>query len=159
MQDNHILLPKNLLPHKPPMVLISNVLNYSIEDKFLVANVLINKSDVFFDTTINGVPSYIGLEYMAQSIGCFSGIYDLSSPRKKDPRIGFIMGTRNFKNFINVFSLNRSYTIEVKEILFEEEIASFECKIFDDEEKLCQEAILNAYRPLNLNKFLTSMEN
>ncbi len=153
------LLPQNLLPHAMPMVFISNVISYSLEKKCLKSNVTIKDSDVFFDSKISGVPSYVGLEYMAQTIACFSGVYNLTFSPNKKSNIGLILGTRHFKTFIDVFSLNETYTIDINENFFDEEIASFECKIFNKDNMFCQEAVLNAYRPKDIKKFLDTMEN
>ena len=59
-----------VLPHKPPMILIDDVLEYNIEERSVSAIVNINEDKLFFDKSINGVHSTVGIEFMAQTIGC-----------------------------------------------------------------------------------------
>lgn len=53
-----------ILPHNPPMILIDDVLEYDLNAKILTAVVTINEEMLFFDKTINGVSSLIGIEFM-----------------------------------------------------------------------------------------------
>ena len=61
-----------ILPHNPPMILIDDVLEYDLNAKILTAVVTINEEMLFFDKTINGVSSLIGIEFMPQADGCYS---------------------------------------------------------------------------------------
>lgn len=143
-----------LLPHKPPMILLSDVITESQTPDGITTKVTITEQDVFYDATLQGTASYIALEYMAQSIGVFAGLYDLSKVPPRQPSVGFILGTRKFKTYIPVFKVNETYFIRIKQELFDSEMVSFDCSIYDCADKLCTEAVINAYRPQDLKTFM-----
>ena len=87
---------KKILPHKPPMILIDDVIDYSIEEKWLKSCVTIRKDCLFFDNQLNGIDSVIGIEYMAQTIGCFAHL----QKHLEEPQIGFLLGTRLYNKAI-----------------------------------------------------------
>ena len=69
--DNKDYLEK-ILPHKKPMILIDDVVGYNIGEGWLKSIVTINKDCTFYDEKLGGVPSVVGIEYMAQTIGCYA---------------------------------------------------------------------------------------
>ena len=145
--------PAELLPHQSPMIFISDVLSFDLKEGALVARTHIQKSDVLYQAALNGVPSYAALEYMAQSIGCFVGLYDLENGRK--PGVGFVLGSRKLQIYHPVFLLNEDYDIRVKVLFCDENLASFECIMYN--EKTNEEfanAIINAYRPDDIDTFM-----
>lgn len=132
------------LPHKKPMILIDHVVSFG--DDFIQTNVSINKSSVFFDG--KGVPSYIALEYMAQSIAAWSGLK--ASSMNEPPKIGFLLGTRKLVLNVPFFKENEKLDIYGKQKYSDGELASFECWIEHKNIKYA-EAILNVYQPINIS--------
>ena len=130
-----------VLPHEEPMILIDDIIGYSIEEKWLKTCVTIREDSLFFDKTLNGVDSVVGIEYMAQTIGCYAYF------RKKlsEPKIGFLLGTRLYNNAIKTFELGKTYYILVKEV-FVAEIYSFECFIYNDKDEEVASATINVYQ-------------
>jgi len=130
-----------ILPHKEPMILIDDVVDYSIDEKWLKSVVTIREDSLFFDKSINGIDSVIGIEYMAQTIGCYAYL------RKQlaEPKIGFLLGTRLYNNLIKVFELGKTFYIFVKEV-FVSEIYSFECFIYNEGNEEVASATINVYQ-------------
>jgi predicted hotdog family 3-hydroxylacyl-ACP dehydratase len=80
-----------LLPHQGPAVLIDEVLNDSENSISVAANV--TREHPFFVTS-HGVPSWVGIELMAQAIAAHAG---LSGRRlRRPPRVGMLLGTRRY---------------------------------------------------------------
>ena len=90
---------------------------------------------------LKGIDSVIGIEYMAQTIGCYAYYRN----GEKSPKFGYLLGTRLFNNSIEKFELNKIYTILVKEV-FVAEIYSFECFIYNEEDDEIASATLNVYQ-------------
>ena len=130
-----------ILPHEEPMILIDDVLEYSIEEKCLKACVTITEDCMFYDKTINGVDSALGIEYMAQTIGCYAFL----RKKLKKPKIGFLLGTRLYNNAIDKFELGKTYYILVKEV-FVAEIFSFECFIYNENNEEIASSTINVYQ-------------
>ena len=145
--NNKAYLEK-ILPHKRPMILIDDILEYSIEGKWLKAIVTINSDSLFYDKNINGISSIIGIEYMAQTIGC----YVYFRRKQTEPKVGFLLGTRLYNNKLEKFSLGETYKIKVEEVYYNDDIASFECTINDKNSNEIASATINAYQGDEIEK-------
>ena len=130
-----------ILPHKEPMILIDDVIGYSVEEKWLKSCVTITENSLFYNKELKGIDSVVGIEYMAQTIGC----YAFFRKKLKKAQIGFLLGTRLYNNAIEVFELGKTYTILVKEV-FVSDIYSFECFIYNDKEEEVASATINVYQ-------------
>ena len=64
-----------IVPHSGKMSLLDRVVDYNFEKLEIHAEVDIGPGSMFFDNDIDGIPVWIGFEYMAQSISALSGIY------------------------------------------------------------------------------------
>lgn len=133
-----------ILPHKEPMILLDDVVDYSLEGKWLKSCVTIREDSMFFDKELNGIDSMVGIEYMAQTIGCYAFL------RKNltKPQIGFLLGTRLYNNAVKKFELGKTYYILVKKI-FVAEIFSFECFIYNEKNVEIASATVNVYNDEN----------
>ena len=130
-----------ILPHDEPMILIDDIIDYSMDEKWLKACVTIKKDNILYSEKLEGVDSIAGIEYMAQTIGCYAYF------RKKQtkPQIGFLLGTRLYNNAIGKFELNKTYYILVKEV-FVSEIYSFECFIYNENNDEVASATINVFQ-------------
>lgn len=144
--------PEDLLPHRSPMVLVSRVVAFDADRHSLVAETDISPESLFYDGELGGVPAYLSIEYMAQTIGCFAGYWDLSQTPPIPPRVGFVLGTRKFCTSCDVLAPG-CYRITVKEQFFDNEIASFSAEVSDVDGNVVCSASLNAFRPANLDVF------
>ena len=140
---------EKILPHNHPMILIDDIKEINIDERYLIAEVVISEDKVFFDKSINGVPYLSGIEYMAQTIGC----YAFYRAQRTEPKLGFLLGTRSYKNNIEKFENGKTYSIKVSEIYGDSELVSFDCLIYNDEEE-CARAVINAYQPENAEEYL-----
>ena len=135
-----------ILPHEEPMILIDDVVDYNIDERWLKTCVTISEDSLFYDNKLKGIDSVVGIEYMAQSIGC----YAFFRKKQAEPKIGFLLGTRLYNNAISKFELGKTYYIKVMEV-FVAEIYSFECFIYNDENEEIASATINVYQDNNGN--------
>lgn len=116
-----------LIPHRPPMLLISKLINVSANAA--CASVTITTHSPFYCQGL-GVPSWIGLEYMGQTAALIGGHQQKLEAAK--PQIGFLLGTRAYHTEHEYFSENCVLMIECQEkAAVGEGLAQFECRIFD----------------------------
>lgn len=144
----------DILPHNSPMILIDRVLEYDLSEKYLVSEVVIKEESIFFDKSIEGVSSTVGIEFMAQTIGC----YAYFNNGCKTPKIGFLLGSRLYNTGIETFKKDETYTIKVKEIFTDEQIVAFDCIIFDKDEEEVASATVNVYQSDDAERFFTENE-
>lgn len=143
---------KDILPHNPPMVLIDKVIDVNLEEKTLISEINIDENNIFFDKSINGIDSTVGIEFMAQTIGCYAFFKNNCKP----PKIGFLLGSRLFNTGIPIFKLNEKYTIKVKEIFTDEQIVAFDCIMYDRKNEEIASATINVFQAENAEEFITN---
>ena len=131
----------DLLPHAPPMVLLDSVL--SCDQGRVVTSVTISPARPFYSSD-EGVPSYVGLEYMAQTCGVYAGIEAIKHNQRV--RLGFLLGTRNYNATTGWFRNGDQLTIEAKELLRQDGMGVFDCQILRGDEVIAS-AQLNLYQP------------
>jgi len=141
-----------LLPHRPPMVLIDEVESFDAEEKRLVARVTIGKGQLFFDG--QGVPNWAALEYMAQTAAALVGCHDKHVVPGQPARPGLLLGTRKLDLKLERFEAGKTYRIVAENAFSDSDAASFACRIEDEAGETVATANLNAYRPPDMEKFL-----
>jgi len=136
MQGN--IIEKNellsIIPHKGKMVLLNRITAYDLENQTIEAEYDITKECIFYDPQIEGVPTWAGFEFIAQSIAAISGIREKS--KNKPPRLGFVLGLSQV--FINTpyFKLGSIVKIKTKEIENEYPIMYFTGELFVNDQKI-----------------------
>ncbi len=138
----------DLLPHKPPMVLLDTVLGW--DDDRLEAEVVIRPDSPFFRPG-KGVPVHVGIEYMAQACGVFAG---LEAKESEQPvRIGFLLGTRQYRANIDWFTAGMRLAITVTQVFRDGAMGVFDCSIMNADGALAS-AQLNVYQPEDAHTIL-----
>ena len=151
-------LAASCLPHSAPMVLIDEVLNVDMENQIVKTSVKIHDNKMFFNKEINGISPLVGIEFMAQTIGC----YAYFKAGKTIPKIGFLLGTRQYENSLEKFENSKTYVITAQEIYGDNELVSFECLIYnegEDEnpENYIAKATINAFQPKDAEKYIKEL--
>jgi len=141
---------EQVLPHDHPMILLDQLVGFSENNASCCCT--ITGQSLFFDTTLNGVPSYVGLEYMAQSIAAYANANELSQNRAVE--IGFLVSSRKYKCEFSVFKRGMVLTINVEKIYKDESgLSAFDCNIFIKDQQVSS-ARINVYQPENPKQFL-----
>lgn len=146
--------PVDLIPQKEPMAFITAIESIDFDAQKMVARVDVKDTDLLFQKNINGVPSCAALEYMAQSIACYIGAQDIHLTGITKAVAGFIMGSRDLHIALSKFNVNESYYIHVQSLFCDNNIASFECEIYDSNKTMVANGNLNAFRPDDINNFM-----
>ncbi|MBP3924037.1 hypothetical protein J6E39_02200 [bacterium] len=133
---------EKVLPHKHPMILIDDIVEVNLKNQYVISKVKITKDKIFFDK--DGISHLAGIEFMAQTIGCYAFFKNNQNP----PKIGFLLGTRLYENKLEKFEEGKTYFIKAVEIYGDNELVSFECFIYNDGVE-CAKAIVNAYQRLS----------
>ena len=131
-----------VLPHKNPMILLDDIIEVNLENKFVKTNFYVDNKKKFYNKTLKGIPSICGIEFMAQTIGC----YAFYSKKEKEPRIGFLLGSRLYNNSIDLFKENETYTVKAVEAYYDNDISAFDCFIYDKLEEEVASATINVYQ-------------
>ena len=140
---------ETLLPHRAPMILLSRAVDYS--DDFAQAEVLISEQSAFFDAALGGVPTWVGMEYMAQTIGIWAGHQQLS--RNKTVQAGFLLGCRSYTCNSAVFPAGCTLQLSAKPVYTDDTgLGAFDCEIRGD--NILATAQIKAFRPAQPRNFV-----
>ncbi len=91
-----------LLPHAGRMILLDRVTGY--DETTVEAELAVRPSNPFFEAG-KGIAAHIAIEWMAQACAAFVGLEAL---RNNQPvRVGFLLGTRNFRGGARLVSRRR----------------------------------------------------
>ena len=94
-----------------------------------------------------GVPAWVGIEYMAQTVAMYSGIQ--ARRAGEEIKIGFLLGTRRYTAMTEYFPLGSYLRIQAREEWQDGQMAVFDCRI--DEETCLAKARINVYQPQDVS--------
>lgn len=131
---------EKFIPQQPPMRLIDVIIE--VNDKLASCHATISENNIFYDATIQGVYSWVGVELMAQAAAVFASYQG----RKNEPQMGFLMSVRKFSSSVPYFKLHDALRIIAHKEYLEDNVGVFQCEIFLNH-KLIASANLNAFVP------------
>jgi predicted hotdog family 3-hydroxylacyl-ACP dehydratase len=131
-----------VLPHQGRMLLLDELIDVGPEH--VVCAVSIARDTMFCDG-VNGVPSWVGLEYMAQTAATYSGVEEARAGVR--PTIGLLLGSRRYRPEVPYFAIGSQLRVHAELILRDEtDLVAFACRIVEGERVLAH-ADVKAYRP------------
>jgi len=143
MSDRYDSEVLQLIPHRPPMLLINKIV--SLSSTTSQALVLMDEQTPFYHKG-KGVPSWIGLEYMGQSAALIAGFQQREGTSQ--PHLGFLIGSRKYRAELDYFDLTDNLLVSCEEAaLVGESLATFSCTITAQEsEHTVAHAMLSVFR-------------
>ena len=138
-----------VVPHSGLMSLLDEVVEYSEES--LTASVDIHPGVMFAES--QGVPGWVGIEYMAQTIAAHAGV--LQRLNNLEVKVGFLVGTRKFTCSHAYIPFGSKLLISVeKEFQADNGLGVFNCRIQCGD--ILMEAGLNVFQPDDVDEFLAN---
>lgn len=127
------------IPHQKPMVFLDTITN--VAENYIEATLEITSDLTFFQE--EGLPTWVSIEIMAQTISAYAGFQGHKSDRK--PRIGYLLGTRKMVLPIAFFELGKLLKIRAQREYSHEGLGQFLCEINYETYKIS--ALLSVYEP------------
>lgn len=142
-----------LLPHKAPMVLVDRLLSYDLQNLECRCAVAITSDCCFFEPGL-GVPSYVGVEYMAQTVGVLSGIQQRGQSTQA-PRLGFLLGFDLTRQQCEWFVPGQELVVAIRHEWGDQNLMQLNATIADAHDgRLLSEAKMNVFSPPDPDAFL-----
>lgn len=132
-----------LLPHSRSMILLDDAIDAG--DDWVLAGVRVAEDSRFYEPGF-GVPSWVGIEYMAQAVALYSGL--LAKRAGEEVKIGLLLGARRYEAHTDRFRLGSYLKVLVREEWQDGQMGAFDCHI--EAELRLAEARLNVFRPNDL---------
>jgi predicted hotdog family 3-hydroxylacyl-ACP dehydratase len=130
---------RELLPHDPPMVLLDRIVSF--DEATLSAEVDISRDSMFCGD--DGVPGWVGIEYMAQAVAAHAGYK--AHLEGDAPTIGYLLGTRAYKSSVRTFPIGETLQVHIESLFVEMALGAFACHI--DMDETVATAKINVYQP------------
>lgn len=116
------------IPHRAPMLLLDELVE--VKDNGCVATLTIREDLPFMQD--EGLPSWVGIEIMAQTISMYGGIQERT--KGNTPKLGFLLGSKKFDMGQDFFAVGEQLRIEITlQFLNRHQIGMFDCAIVTDQ--------------------------
>ncbi|MDQ2076963.1 hypothetical protein [Marinimicrobium sp. ABcell2] len=142
------------LPHQPPMRMVERIISDSPEQTVTEAHVA--EDHVFFDPALGGVPSWAGLEYLAQTAAVWLGADCRRHNRPVEP--AFLVSSRHYSAETPVFGLAETLRTAVRPDLIDGPLVAFSGTIHNGRGDLLVEATFAAFQPEDPVAYLQASE-
>jgi predicted hotdog family 3-hydroxylacyl-ACP dehydratase len=139
-------IPKieQVIPQKEGMKLIDRIIEFS--DEQIVCESIIQKNNLFYDSKINGVYSWVGVEFMAQAIAAYAGCSKYQENTNNKHSIGFLLSVRKFSTTQDYFKCDDKLIIKAEKIYLSDGVGVFLGEIIINKKTIAS-AKLNTYQP------------
>jgi predicted hotdog family 3-hydroxylacyl-ACP dehydratase len=142
---------ESVVPHTGTMVLLDHIDFWNEQE--LQASVTVRADAPFADE--RGIPAWVGIELMAQSIGAFGGC---RARHGGNPvKIGFLVGSRRYTCSQSYFPVDAQLQVHVKEIIHGDNgLCVFECNLqgVGEHAGINATANINVFQPDDPEQFL-----
>jgi len=126
---------QTLIPHKGKMLLLDKIIDYDIEHS-IRAEYNVTESCIFYDPALDGVPAWVGFEFMAQAISALTGIRKRA--KGENPNIGFVLSIPSMRMEIPLFKNGSLVEVRVKESDCTDMIYTFEGEAYLENRKVME---------------------
>jgi len=126
---------QTLIPHKGKMLLLNRIIDYDIEHS-IRAEYNVTESCIFYDPVLDGVPAWVGFEFMAQAISALTGIRKRA--KRETQKIGFILSVPSMRMEVPSFKNGSLIEVRVKESDCTDMIYTFEGEAFLENRKVME---------------------
>lgn len=133
-----------IVPHEGKMVLLERVLAHAADSTCCAVAI---DAQVLFRDPDGSIPSWVGIEYMAQCIAAHAGLLARAEGHK--PRVGFLVGSRSLRLHVERFCAGQTLSVSAVHLWGRGAgMATFQCRIEDAGTcALLAEARLSCYSP------------
>lgn len=136
-----------VVPHAGEMILLDSIEMFEAERITCVRT--IQPNGMFMDTD-GSLPSWVGVELMAQAIAAWAGCR--ARAEQRPVQLGFLLGTRHYACNVDAFPAGVHLRIEAEHAFHDEQgMGVFHCRI--EGPGIHAEARLNVYSPSDADAF------
>ena len=112
------------VPHRGAMNLLDSVVH--CDDQAIEARVRVPAEGLFLG--VDGMPAWVGIEYMAQAVAAWSGARARSGGGS--PRIGYLLGSRRYLAEVSAFEIGAELQVFAQcELMGVNGLGMFDCRI------------------------------
>jgi predicted hotdog family 3-hydroxylacyl-ACP dehydratase len=134
---------EHLVPHRRTMSLLSRLVEVDADQ----ATAEVDITPVSLFARDHGVPAWVGIEYMAQTIAAWAGARARNAGR--EPGIGFLLGSRRYSSELPHFAFGHTLRVTARcELIGDNGLGQFACRISDASTgQAIAEAMVSVFEP------------
>ncbi|MBV8272756.1 MAG: hotdog family protein [Cupriavidus sp.] len=141
-----------VVPHAGAMRLIDELLE--ADATACAARATVRPTQLFVDDA--GMPAWIGIEYMAQTIAAWAGVQARGSGCKPGP--GFLLGSRRYVSDVAAFPVGSELTVRVHlETSGDDGLSMFACTLAMDGREVAR-ATVSVFQPADAQAFIEGQQ-
>lgn len=130
------------MPHRDVMLLLDRLL--AADKDSAVAEVTVPQGGLFAHDA--GMPSWVGMEYMAQTVAAWAGWNALQ--RGQAVKIGFLLGSRKYEAAQAFFAAGTRLTVRVHcDLMGDNGLGMFDCRIHAEDGTELASARISVFEP------------
>ena len=114
-----------LLPHQAPMLLLDRLC--TVDASRVCCETRVGTRHALLLDGEGSLPAWVGIELMAQTIAAWAGYQGWL--RGEKPRLGMLLGSRNYSATCPDFAFGSELEIEVEQLMTDAGLSSFQCMI------------------------------
>ncbi|MHB1544779.1 MAG: ApeP family dehydratase [Gammaproteobacteria bacterium] len=115
-----------LLPLSGRAILLNKILTEDAKGVTTLA--YITKVHPFYSIELGGVPSWVGIELMAQTIGLHAGL--VARRENRSPRVGYLLGTRRYIPAVLAFEEGMELEVSAEQLYSDASgLGAYDCAI------------------------------
>ena len=139
-----------VVPHRHGMCLLDRILHWDADG--IVVEVRVPSTGMFISG--EGMPAWIGIEYMAQAVAAWAGCRDRH--KGGPPSIGFLLGSRRYACSRDVFPSGTRLQVYARcELLGDNGLGMFACRILAGDDEWAT-ANVSVFQPTDAAAYLES---
>ncbi len=114
---------EKIMPHKAPMLVLDKIIEK--KDDAAICEVTISSQSIFYHKEIQGIYAWVGIEFMAQTIGAYAGMMHYPG----EPELGLILSVRQFTTSKAYFALGETLTVIAEKEFMQDNVGVFNTSI------------------------------
>lgn len=140
------------MPHGAGFNLLDGILDYGSDHASCTVKI---RSDSLFFEPGRGVPAWVSIEYLAQTVSVFGGIVRLQMG--KPVQVALLLATQKFQCACDYFSEGLTLTARIQLLVQNGSgVGAFKCELMDGTRRLAS-ADIKAYQPDDITSYLNSL--
>lgn len=141
------------VPHRGAMLFLEQLVEAGAEHA--VSLVRVPRDGMF--NQAGGVPSWVAIEYMAQTIAAWAGA--LARSRGEAVKLGFLLGSRKFETFQPLLTPGDLLRVQVQcELMGANGLGMFDCTVWSDVTCVAR-AKISVFEPADGQAYLSALDN
>jgi predicted hotdog family 3-hydroxylacyl-ACP dehydratase len=126
----------SIMPHRGKMLLLTRVNQYDFNQESIEAEYHLTEDCLFYDPMIDGVPAWVGFEFIAQAVSAFLGIK--TRARGEPIKDGFVLSVSQVRIELPFFKTGSNIVIKAREFERMEPMYIYKGEIFIEGKKVLE---------------------